>query len=668
MVPRKETVAGICAYLGYPSDSNKDERYRGKLSNPMRDFCKSFQDSLTRPVDFSSPKGLDTLDCATAFAAKNQHLFPDEKIAWERRWPVYHHHRIRIRNGLARLISCQNNYKKKKINSKNAKMAKNAEHPSLPENPPNASGRINTLPTETERVVSGDASPRKKDMLQSEDIIHHEALEHLKFIYPQTEPVKSSSGDWLLGFGAQCPPDIKVYAFRYLHDNDLYDSDNKAEIRKMVCHMKMEFKVGESGMDDQMIFTRCAGIIRRAVKMWRDDGLFEGYSFLTRSKRGSDHDTWVKTAVFESEWRARRARWLARNEAAKNNTEKSSPTTNSTEDIPRSPRSPKRVAQSSDDESDVDLFAASKYRETKRRRSDSDRSRSIVSSPPLPDIPRKEDAFPSMNSPIPDRVPSARMYTPMNSTPAKNQSIVRSMSTELAIRSSPAQPRGPTKENAPAVYPNSSSGPQRPEVAQAAPSGLGLEGIPSNRITTSGPASAPQDRTTALSVNNASTSEEATPTGLGLRRIPSNMVPTSGPVSSPRNQTIALPPSNGAASEVNSRRPLWFALPGPTGDPDISSDKLVSIATFKKSSRSDFFKLVATRAGESHVDLGFITLRCGWAPRLPIVVSRFWTVEMWTDMQDDIIERYHMEQAENPSREKFRVWVRCGNTSNLEEE
>lgn len=111
---------------------------------------------------------------------------------------------------------------------------------------------------------------------------------------------------------------------------------------------------------------------------------------------------------------------------------------------------------------------------------------------------------------------------------------------------------------------------------------------------------------------------------------------------------------------------LWFALQGPKGDIETSLDKLVSEIEFRRSTLSDFFKLVARRSGQYLTTLAFITFRCTWGGRTPIVVNRYMTEAQWNDIKEnDILDRYLMEKETNTKRDTFRVWVSCGDTSNL---
>lgn len=111
---------------------------------------------------------------------------------------------------------------------------------------------------------------------------------------------------------------------------------------------------------------------------------------------------------------------------------------------------------------------------------------------------------------------------------------------------------------------------------------------------------------------------------------------------------------------------LWFALQGPKGDPETSSDKLVPEATFHDSTLKHFFKLVASRSGQPADTLAFITFRCSWGGRTPIVVNRYMTESQWNDIKEnDILERYIQEREKMLARPKILIWVRCGDTSNI---
>lgn len=101
----------------------------------------------------------------------------------------------------------------------------------------------------------------------------------------------------------KCPDDVEPFAFRYLHEHNLYNSkaENIEAIHKFSKDLKQHLHVTCAPSKDHKVFKRCEQLVQRAARKW-DAG---GYGLLTK-KNGMIK----KTALFEHAWIHHRQRWI----------------------------------------------------------------------------------------------------------------------------------------------------------------------------------------------------------------------------------------------------------------------------------------------------------------------------------------------------------------------
>jgi len=100
------------------------------------------------------------------------------------------------------------------------------------------------------------------------------------------------------------PEDVKPFAFRYLHENDLYNA-RKANLSSVFVfgrRLKKHLKIKCTDVEDTIMQRKCKRLISRMARKW---SFTEGYGFLEESKGHLR-----KTAQFEAAWTERRKKWI----------------------------------------------------------------------------------------------------------------------------------------------------------------------------------------------------------------------------------------------------------------------------------------------------------------------------------------------------------------------
>ncbi|KAE8444362.1 hypothetical protein EG329_000672 [Mollisiaceae sp. DMI_Dod_QoI] len=616
-----KSIRSICATIGYDSDI-KDSRYYTKLSIPVNDFCKKYVEKLPNPVDFSSPHSPDTICCAAAFREENQHLFEDTITVQE------------ILDSLAKLINLQHCNQKRNKTQIVAQKAQTRNSSPFSDHPSTQRNSVNDQ-SEGENTIDGSVGPHvlEADPYTSQaaagfyedhpeaDIdgieLEHEITNHLNYVYPLDEAEEVMSSNWLLGLESKCPVAVEALAFRYLHEHNLYDpsTKNRAAINKFVDHMEQTLNAGKDPVDSTKLFNRCKELIKRAVRKWGNG--WQGLGFLSPAEDDRTHRYVLKKIpVFESAWKTHRALWVSKTND--NFTEKvinEAPETSTNSRI----SGLKRKAQLGDSIKDVKMSDGSPIKPPKRKR-----RRLVASTTPSSNARRRENSMSPLSGDSAQLAPVAAMYTLRNSAPASARQR-RSMPDSF----------GPINGQ-----------------ASRTPNPLSRT-IPTN----------PHQRSPVEALGHDKVHPEPISSNLENNTANNVSIPSTSPA--PNNQTIT-PTANPPAIAQVGNRPLWFALPGPKGDPETSPSKLVAGSQFEVYTRLDLFKLIASRSGQPLEDLAFITFRCAWGGRTPVVVSRFTTEQHWADIKEyEILERYRMEREMRPDRRIFQVWVWCGNNSNL---
>jgi len=100
------------------------------------------------------------------------------------------------------------------------------------------------------------------------------------------------------------PEDVKPFAFRYLHENDLYNA-RKSNLSAVVVFgrsLEKHLKIKCTDVEDAMMQRKCERLISRMARKW---SFTEGYGFLEES-----NGHLRKTAQFEAAWTESRREWI----------------------------------------------------------------------------------------------------------------------------------------------------------------------------------------------------------------------------------------------------------------------------------------------------------------------------------------------------------------------
>jgi hypothetical protein len=120
-----------------------------------------------------------------------------------------------------------------------------------------------------------------------------------------------------------------------------------------------------------------------------------------------------------------------------------------------------------------------------------------------------------------------------------------------------------------------------------------------------------------------------------------------------------------------------LAPPGKPGKPKLryilqnsrgvlDFDNALSNEIFRTSSISDFFNVVASRAGKSDGSLTCLTFVFNWGEREAFVVSRYGGDQYWEDMKERVKGTFLDARNSMKKRTKFELWIKCGDTTNLD--
>ncbi|KAH7381957.1 hypothetical protein BKA64DRAFT_684637 [Cadophora sp. MPI-SDFR-AT-0126] len=309
--PGYDSVREICASLGYNSETKTDRHFKilsAKTANYRRSFVESSAALTEFPLSNVAP---EVQTCALRFLDHHRHLFPASSEARAFSWPIYPDDKSRILSGIAKLMCAQEYLRQKNARDKATKQSANhdieIDAPFVVDPTPLTSLTSlvgnNTL-IETSRSIFDGPSSSESGSGDEQDIEELQRIIaiHLDYVYPLNHSVDGNASEWLFT-SEKCPDDVEPFAFRYLHEHNLYNSkaENIDAIHKFSKDLKLHLHVTCAPSKDHKIFKRCEQLVQRAARKW-DAG---GYGILTR-KNGIIK----KTPVFEHAWMHHRRRWI----------------------------------------------------------------------------------------------------------------------------------------------------------------------------------------------------------------------------------------------------------------------------------------------------------------------------------------------------------------------
>ncbi|KAH7333159.1 hypothetical protein BKA65DRAFT_507293 [Rhexocercosporidium sp. MPI-PUGE-AT-0058] len=647
--PGYDSVRNICASLGYKSET-KTERHFKILSTKTASYRKSFLDKSPVLAEFPlSNVAPEVQACAAEFLDQYWHLFQDSSEARAFSWPIYPFDRSRILSGIAKLMCAQEYFRQKNMIAKDRSkegdkqphqsetnnLDSDADAPFIVDPTPSASvpdfGGKSATVHKSDSVFDGPSDSESESDSENEDDAEEmkKNIEiHLDYVYPLNHSRDGKSSDWLFT-SEKCPDDVEPFAFRYLHEHNLYNSkaDNIDAIHKFSKDLKQHLNVTCAPSKDHKIFKRCEQLVQRANRRW-DAG---GYGFLTKKNSGIR-----KTPVFEHAWMHHRKRWI---EAIH-----SGITTGLLEIPSQSPSPPTVNSKRSADEIEIlgDSNRTTQAGQSKRRSKES-------SGAPVAHNANHSTAtsfIPSSDISVGvTRAPEAVMVNPVPGPQISTSTCTRAW----VARPSPAAKNAGTSNgiDQPAISVDMTidDHPPRHAVASASVVSSGLAGSNYN-------APFHVDSPPPLKL------EPLSPGLDSVANIPNNKSPSKAPSKPTSADTVTN-------SVVPDKPKLYFAIENSKGMPDTSVSQLVSGPTFRDSSISDFFALVATRSVKTIDELHDITLRYTWINQNAVVVNKYIGEEAWEDIKEDVLDFFRMSREDNRARRRFHIWVMTGDITKV---
>ncbi|KAH9208991.1 hypothetical protein DL95DRAFT_394784 [Leptodontidium sp. 2 PMI_412] len=462
---------------------------------------------------------------------------------------------------------------------------------------------------------------------------------HLDYVYPLNHSRDGKASGWLFT-SEKCPDDVEPFAFRYLHEHNLYNSkaDNIDAIHKFSKSLKLHLDITCAPSKDHKIFKRCEQLVQRASRKW-DAG---GYGFLTRRNGGIR-----KTPVFEHAWMHHRKRWIE--EIHFGDTAGLLEIPSQCPSPPTIPTQAPPIANNKRQADGVESTGDSRQRTeagpSKRRSNESSATPKAHSAgPSMPPMPPAQAGFtqPSSNRSV-TRAPEAIMVTPfpVELTPEPIQSATSGPSS-IATASGLSQSTN---------HPNRFSDFIFDDLAGREPSA-------SASVVSSGLAGSNYDAPYLVDSPPPLKTEPPSP---GLDGVAAFAKLLSTQARSPSIMHSVSQCGSAAADGPAPEKPkLYFAIENSKGMPDTSTSQLVSGPTFRDSSLSDFFALVATRSRRAIDSLDEITLRYTWINQNAVVVNKDIGDEAWEDIKEDVVDFFRMSREDNSARRRFHIWVMAG--------
>ena len=107
---------------------------------------------------------------------------------------------------------------------------------------------------------------------------------------------------------ATWPDDVKRFAFRYLHERNLYIArkSNSEAVHVFVRDLKHYLKIDCSGFKDAQVYRKCESFITYHIARWKEFGfVFEKDKLIS------------KVPQFEAAWISHRSLWIAEAEGGR---------------------------------------------------------------------------------------------------------------------------------------------------------------------------------------------------------------------------------------------------------------------------------------------------------------------------------------------------------------
>ena len=137
-------------------------------------------------------------------------------------------------------------------------------------------------------------------------------------------------------------------------------------------------------------------------------------------------------------------------------------------------------------------------------------------------------------------------------------------------------------------------------------------------------------------------------------------------LSLPFNADTAMVKSTQVTLQGEPHKPiLHYVLPSARGG--LDHEDTLPRETFRACNISEFFNIVATRAGKSDRSLTCLTLTYNWGERESFTISKFVGDQYWEEVKERVKGKFLKTRNATKRTTRFELWVECGDTTNLDE-
>jgi hypothetical protein len=99
----------------------------------------------------------------------------------------------------------------------------------------------------------------------------------------------------------------------------------------------------------------------------------------------------------------------------------------------------------------------------------------------------------------------------------------------------------------------------------------------------------------------------------------------------------------------------------------LDFDNPLSGEIFRTYNISEFFNVVASRAGKADATLTCLTFVFNWGKREAFVVKKYGGDQYWEDIKERVKGTFLDARNSMKKRTKFELWIKCGDTTNLDD-
>jgi hypothetical protein len=137
-------------------------------------------------------------------------------------------------------------------------------------------------------------------------------------------------------------------------------------------------------------------------------------------------------------------------------------------------------------------------------------------------------------------------------------------------------------------------------------------------------------------------------------------------LSLPFNADTTMVKSTQVTRQGEPHKPILnYILPSARGG--LDHEDPLPRETFRACNISEFFNIVAARAGKSDRSLTCLTFTYNWGERESFTISKFVGDQYWEEVKERVKGKFLKTRNATKRMTRFELWVECGDTTNLDE-